>query len=171
MNKNLKYGLPIQTIANDIMHTSIWVVFTVLFFSVAVSRIILVTKVEGHSMEPTLHDGQYIVACRLADIQRGDVVLYDPLGTQFEKINGISDYIVKRVIATSGDSVKIWAGDVYVNDSFLCEKYCIGLSGYMPEITVPEGQVFLMGDNREHSTDSRAVGTVRTQNIVGKVAI
>ena len=74
-----------------------------------------------------------------------------------------------------GDSVEIKNGDVYINGELLQEEYVAeqGLSGEMEAVTVPEGRLFVMGDNRRVSQDSRspAVGTIEMESIVGKVVI
>jgi len=130
-----------------------------------------VVVVDGHSMEPTLHEhDRLLVQSTFYEPQRGDVVVVD----------GYINYgkpLVKRVIAVGGDTVDIDAeqGIVYVNGEALDEPYTAeptyteGNIGF--PLTVPEGQLFLMGDNRQHSTDSRfvSVGLIDERDILGKV--
>ena len=130
-----------------------------------------VVVVDGHSMEPTLHEqDRLLVQSTFYKPQRGDVVVVD----------GYINYckpLVKRVIALGGDTVDIDAekGIVYVNGEALDEPYTAeptyteGNIGF--PLTVPEGQLFLMGDNRQHSTDSRlvSVGLIDERDILGKV--
>lgn len=139
----------------------------VLFFTFC-ARIVIV---RGHSMEPTLHEGdRLLVQSTFYDLKLGDIVVVD----------GYINYgkpLVKRVIAVGGDTVDIDAdaGVVYVNGQALEEPYTAELTyteGNMEyPLTVPEGQLFLMGDNRQHSEDSRfsSIGTVDERDILGKM--
>ena len=131
-------------------------------------RIIVVS---GISMEPTLESGDRVVVQGiLYEPQRGDVVVVD---SYIE----YGDPLVKRIIALGGDTVDIdfETGEVYVNGEVLYEP-CISAPTQQSfdiefPLTVPEGQVFLMGDNRPHSTDSRSsqVGLIDERSILGKV--
>lgn len=123
-------------------------------------------RVDGSSMEPTFHDGDYVVVNRLAyklgDMQRGDVVVF-PFPNQPDV-----DYI-KRVIGLPGDRVAVYNGTVYVNGSPISEDYLLEPSnGNYAERVVPEGSVFVMGDNRNHSDDSRTWGFLVIDDIIGK---
>ena len=83
--------------------------------------------------------------------------------------------MAKRVIGTAGDRVMITEGQVYVNNEKLDEAYVFtqGISGDMDEMQVPEGKVFVLGDNRAASTDSRheSVGMVDEEDLLGKVIL
>jgi signal peptidase I len=127
-------------------------------------------RVEGTSMQPELRDQDRLFinkfAYRFENISRGDVVVFhyprDP-----EK-----SYI-KRVIALPGDSLRIDDGRVYVNgqridESYVPLRYRDGRS--MPEIVIPQGDYFVMGDHRSISSDSRDFGPVDRQLIYGKAA-
>ena len=127
--------------------------------------------VDGHSMDPTLNDQDmlYLSSFRY-EPQQGDIVV---LQKNFE---GINKPIVKRVIATAGQTVDIDfnLGQVYVDGELLDEDYINDYTyreeGTVFPLTVPEGEVFLMGDNRNHSNDSRdsSLGTVDTRLLIGK---
>lgn len=131
-----------------------------------------IIDVSGHSMEPTLHDAdKMLVSGLFYKPKKGDIVIfkkdeYDP-----------NKALVKRVIATEKDTVNIdfENGIVYVNGEALEEDYINEITkmkeGFIGPQTVPEGCVFLMGDNRNHSTDSRtaSIGMVDTRLIIGKV--
>ena len=128
--------------------------------------------VDGHSMVPTLQDGdRLLVLNSLWDdgYQYGDIVV-------LRKDTFMEEHIVKRVIATEGQTVDIdfAAGDVYVDGELLEEDY-INEPTYVEEgtefpLTVPEGSIFVMGDNRNHSSDSRSsdLGTVDTRYVIGR---
>lgn len=135
---------------------------------VFVARVI---DVVGYSMVPTLDDGDKIIITRWAgDYEQGDIVV-------LRKETLREEPIVKRVIAVEGQTVDIdfTLGIVYVDGVALDEPYVNELTytqeGFEGPITVPEGCVFVMGDNRNNSTDSRdaRVGCVDTRYIMGKV--
>lgn len=83
--------------------------------------------------------------------------------------------LIKRIIALPGETIEIKGGEVYIDGAQLREDYLPGeaISGEMDAVTVPEGQLFVMGDNREYSEDSRSprVGTIEQSTIVGKVIV
>ena len=127
-----------------------------------------VLRVVGTSMEPTLNNEQIVVAFKMADLKQGDVVA-------FYYNNKI---LIKRVIALPGDFVTVDNdGNVYVNDEMLDEPYITEKSYGECDITypyqVPENKIFVMGDNRETSIDSRSceIGCVPEELIVGKIII
>ena len=130
-------------------------------------------NVQGYSMEPTLYENQKIVITRLAgDYHRGDIVVLTKLAFDDESI-------VKRVIATAGETVNIDfdEGIVYVDGEALDEPYTASLTtkalDFSGPVTVPEGCVFCLGDNRNHSTDSRrkTIGMIDKRCILGKVIL
>jgi signal peptidase I len=123
-------------------------------------------RVDGNSMEPNFHNGDYVVVNRLAfragEITRGDVVVFP-----YPK-NPEVDYI-KRVIGLPGDRVAIYNGSVYVNGSTIEEPYLLEAPyGNYAEHIVPEGEVFVLGDNRNNSEDSRSWGFLDIDQIIGK---
>ena len=123
-------------------------------------------RVDGPSMEPSFfHNNRVIVSkisYMLGDIQRGDVIVFPA------PPNPNEDYI-KRVIGLPGDEVMVMNGTVYVNGETLTEPYISAppISNMHPT-TVPEGQVFVMGDNRNVSSDSRSWGPLQIDDIIGK---
>ncbi len=123
--------------------------------------------VKGKSMEPTLHSNQITLVSRLeyqfSDIEHGDIII-----TRFPSKN-YPDVYVKRVIALSLETIEIKDGIVYVNGNEISEDYISAPCPVdMAPITVPEGCVFVMGDNRPDSADSRIVGPVPKDKIIGK---
>lgn len=133
------------------------------------------TIVREHSMENTLHDGDYLFVSRQEyklfgkEPQYGDVVVFE---SNFISNTGANKLLIKRVIGVPGDTVEIHDGTVYVNGEALIENYT--KDGYtdsdMSSVTVPEGSLFCMGDNRQNSTDSRdmRVGFVSMDDVMGK---
>lgn len=129
-----------------------------------------VSQVTDGSMMPGFEQGQRVLACRSFDVERGDVVLFD---NQVYAATGEGRQMMKRVAALGGDRVLITGGRVYVNNKALAEPYVFtqDISGEMEEIQIPDGYVFVLGDNRAASTDSRseAVGLIRQDDLRGKV--
>lgn len=125
-----------------------------------------VLQITGASMSPTLVDGQFVVAVKESEFQPGDI-------TAFYYNNKI---LIKRVIASAGDWVNISeSGDVYVNGVLLEEPYIkeksLGECNIELPYQVPDGKVFVMGDDRAVSLDSRttAVGPVSKEQVLGRV--
>lgn len=130
-----------------------------------------VARVDGLSMEPTLEDHDRLIVSKivyqLGDPRPGDIVmLYYPPNP--EKM------FVKRVIAQEGDTVRILEGRIYVNDNPVADSYVTdewrSHDDYGPEV-IQEGYYFVMGDNRNNSSDSRSWGPVPKKYIVGKVKL
>ena len=147
------------------------VLAVVLVFTFAVRLI----GVDGHSMVPTLQDGDRMLVLNSMlynDYRYGDVVV-------LRKESFLAEPIVKRVIATAGQTVDIdfGAGIVYVDGEALEEDYIneptFTEEGMQFPLTVPEGSIFVMGDNRNHSDDSRnsRLGTVDTRYVIGKAVL
>lgn len=129
--------------------------------------------VVGGSMNPTLWNGDRIIlSAFINEPEYGDIVVT----CQPDKSPDIEDVLVKRVIATGGQTVDIdfTTGTVFVDDVALDEPYVaaptIEREDFYEPVTVPEGYVFVMGDNRNHSTDSRdrRIGLIREEYILGK---
>lgn len=142
---------------------AVCIVFNVLFHPI---------YVDGASMQPTLESGEWIAAYRLGTPKRGDVVL-----TNMRNAHGTR--LVKRLIAFGGETVDIdyKTGTVYVNgaaleEPYLADKTCAGGDAVFP-LTVPDGCVFLLGDNRTNSVDSRytQIGCIPTDDLIGPVVI
>lgn len=127
--------------------------------------------VEGSSMVPTLHDGDMLIvdkiSYRFTAPKRGDIVIFKYPGDMRENF-------VKRIIAVGGDEIEIKNGEVYVNGQRLVEDYIEAKTqtGFNDSI-VPPGTIFVLGDNRNGSKDSRdpQVGFVPVDNIVGRAVL
>ena len=127
-------------------------------------------QVSGLSMEPRIHPGEYVLintfAYRVGPIARGEIVAFrhDAVGQ--------SQHYIKRVIGTPGDRVMIDRGTVRVNDTPLVEGYVAfrDRRSY-PEVTVPAGAVYVLGDNRANSDDSRDWGFVSQSDVIGRAVL
>ena len=137
------------------------VIILVLFFFAWPMRLM------GSSMEPTMGDGEIVLMNRFAAMQghyeKGDIVMFHYFDAEGDKT------VVKRIIAMEGDTIRILEDGVEVNGSLLEEPYVSGETTGLVDMTVPQGTVFLMGDNRETSFDSRNMGAIPCEDLKGKV--
>jgi len=153
---------------------SVWEFAKTLIIAFVLAQLIMVSvaqafQVEQYSMEPTLlpHDRVLVdkFLYRLRHLSRGDViVLRYPLNPQ-------RNYI-KRIVALPGDVVEVKAGTLYVNGRPVREPYLNGAAqGNFGPVTVPQDAVFVMGDNRNNSEDSRSFGALKKELIVGQAVL
>jgi signal peptidase I len=160
------YYFFVDTLQSILIAASIFLVIYMFFFRPF--------QVNGESMHPNFEDGEYVltnlITLRFHDPVQGDVIVFkappDP-----EK-----DFI-KRVIGVPGDSVMLKDGDVYVNAKLLDQSGFLSSDvktyggSFLKEgepITVPEGEFFVMGDNRPYSSDSREWGFVKREEVIGE---
>jgi signal peptidase I len=144
-----------------------------LVIAIIIMQFIKPTIVREHSMMNTLQPNDYIFLSKQAytfgEVKHGDIVVFH---SELEDKDGVKKNLIKRVIGLPGDSIAIHDGSVYRNGEALSEPYTREgyTDGFMEERTVPEGELFLMGDNRQQSTDSRSsdVGFVSEEMLVGK---
>lgn len=185
--------LRVRGVVRELLETALFILLV--FF--IVRGIVQNFKIEGSSMEPTLHTGQYILVNKLVyfhfDLnaplrlmpgqeelprriiypfhqpRRGDIVV-------FEYPRDVSKDYIKRVIGLPGDQVEVRDGQVYVNGQQLDQPYLEGAATYCVAgfacqggpITVPDGEIFVMGDNRANSSDSREWGPLPLDRVVGQ---
>ena len=125
-------------------------------------------RVDGFSMLPTLNNGEYVLVNRLAyrfgQPARGDIIVF-----RFP-VNPKED-LIKRVIGLPGEEVVITDGQVYVNGTALEEPYIAASPRYTSQWSVPEGYLFVLGDNRNDSSDSHSWGLLPINNVVGKAVL
>jgi len=148
----------------DILETLLLSV--VLFFLInAVSARI---RIDGSSMEPNLHHGEFVIVSkinyRFGEPERGDVVVFD-----FPR--NITQEYIKRVIGLPGEHIMVEDGNVYVNEIILSEPYLIMEPRYEGEWVVPEDTLFVLGDNRNNSSDSHTWGMVPMNNVIGEALV
>jgi len=156
----------------DILET---IVFIGSLFIVVYLFILQPNQIKGASMEPSFYTGEYILTSKITykfrPPQKGDVVVFrSPKNPDIEYI--------KRIIGLPGDTVVIREdGGVYVNGALVTENYIAaktnlwegGFSKAEVPLTVPQNELFVMGDNRPRSSDSREFGTVPIDSIIGQV--
>lgn len=126
-------------------------------------------RVESISMQPTLYEGDFVIVNKLAyqlgQPERGDVIVF-----RFPPDPSRIPYI-KRVIGLPGDRVQVSRGKVSINGAPTTEAYIKAPPSYNGEWTVPEGQLFVLGDNRNNSSDSHLWGMVPLGNVIGKAEV
>lgn len=126
-------------------------------------------RVESISMQPTLYAGDFIIvnklAYRLGEPGRGDIIIFhyppDPNREPY----------IKRVIGLPGDTIRVSSGDVFVGDVLLDEPYISDSPDYDGTWEVPGDSLFVLGDNRNSSSDSHSWGMVPLDNVIGKAEI
>ncbi len=125
-------------------------------------------RIESHSMEPNFYEGQFVLVSKLAyklgTPHRGEVVV-------FHNPNNTDEDYIKRIIGLPGDQVEVVGDAIYINGQLLPQPYEHNLnlegSNYGP-IVVPDNSIFVMGDNRPRSSDSRAIGPIDERLVVGR---
>lgn len=140
----------------------------VLATAIGVRAVVAVpVSVEGHSMEPTVHQGDVALVSRLTDVEdglrRGDLIVFrDPTGT----------LSLKRVVGVAGDLVRIRHAVLEIDERPVVEPYLDQTHvspTYFGPVTVPARSVFVLGDNRVSSIDSRDYGAVDAHRVLGRV--
>jgi signal peptidase I len=148
----------------DILETLVLAV--VLYFGI--NAISARVRVDGFSMRPTLQDGEYILINKLAykfsEPVRGDIVVF-----KFP-VNPEED-LIKRIIGIPGDTINIQDGVLNVNGVVVDEPYINAPPAYNGTWQVPEGQLFVLGDNRNDSRDSHQWGLLPIENVIGRAVL
>jgi len=148
----------------ELMQTLLMAVILYFLIDTVVARV----RVENISMLPTLREGEFLLvnkmAYRFGEVEHGDIVVFhNPSNPQ-------EDYI-KRVVGVPGDMVEVHDYQVFLNGNPVEEEYISEPPSYVGEWVVPEGQVFVLGDNRNRSDDSHKWGFVPVENLVGKALL
>ena len=151
------------------------VVLVVLAFALAMTTktyVVEAYEIKGRSMVPTFEDGQRVVVFKLFSgietLERGDIVIFS---SQDEP----GKDLIKRVIAFPGERIRIRKGKVRINGKLLTESYlenkAYGLYDAEIDEIVSEGEIYVLGDNRDDSHDSRRFGSVSGESLKGKVVV
>ncbi len=146
----------------EIIQTLIMAVVLYFLIDTVVGRV----RVENISMQPTLHEGEFILvnklAYRLGDFDRGDIIVFHH--------DAMEDYI-KRVVGLPGDQIEVRDEHVFINGQMMDEHYIAAPPQYTGAWEVPEDHVFVLGDNRNQSSDSHNWGYVPVGTVVGRALI
>lgn len=146
-----------------------WIKTAVFFLVLILINLFVVniTFISGESMLPTLKDKQIALVLKMgSSYECSDIVVTT-------RNNALHSHLIKRVIATEGQHLVIQDRDVYVDGVRLNEPYVAKNVSYANEIDtiIPPGMLFLMGDNRLHSVDSRKIGVIPSDEVIGKVIL
>jgi signal peptidase I len=152
----------LKSLIRDLLETVLLalIIFAVVRFFVQNFRI------EGHSMAPTLNDGQFLIvdkiSYRFSRVERGDIIV-------FHAPRGPNKDFIKRVVGLPGEKIQIDRGLVLINDQPLSEPYISypGVASWGPRI-LEQKELFVLGDNRPSSNDSRQWGPLPREDVVGK---
>lgn len=163
-----------RSILGELLSWLIYIVIVVILSLGIITFIGQRTKVSGHSMETTLSDGDNLIvdkiSYRFRDPERFEIIVFP---FQYEE----HTYYIKRIIGIPGETVQVIDGYVYINGEVLDENYGLEVMddpGIAAEpITLGEDEYFVLGDNRNHSSDSRdpSVGVLHRDDIMGRAWI
>ena len=157
-------GRGIVRFVRELLETILPALLIALLINVFVGQ---ATRVEGQSMEPNLHSEQRLVVEKLSyrfhGPQRFDIVV-------LKMPNQGEELLIKRVIGLPGETVEIRDGQVYVDGNLLAEPFTDQSThpGRNSKVTVPPLHIYVMGDNRDRSNDSRSFGPVPIDNLIGR---
>ena len=139
-----------------------------LILFVVINSVSARVRVDGYSMLPTLHDGEFVLvnklAYRMGNPSRGDIIV-------FRSTTEANLDLIKRIIGVPGDRIVVAGGHVSVNGQPLDETYINASPNYSGEWRVPDGKLFVLGDNRNDSSDSHMWGYLPEPNIIGKALL
>lgn len=180
-----------KDLLKEIRSLGLTIIASIILVSIINTKVFAMAKVQQSSMENTLYSGEKLFVDKLSYSftypKRGDIIIFlkdEEKGNFIEEsysyikgivsLNNITDTrirYVKRVIGIPGDEINIESGNVYLNGEKLNEYYIKGET-YDREISFPltvgEGELFVLGDNREGSRDSRDFGTIKIEQVEGR---
>jgi signal peptidase I len=175
-NKHELEQTPSSVVESEPQPSMTWMMLRELIETIVLSLVIFLLirqvvqnyRIESHSMQPNFYEGEFILvnklAYRLGSPERGDVLV-------FHNPNNVEEDYIKRIIGLPGDTVEIHEGVVFINGQALVEEYPINeiprSQNYGPVMIEPD-HLFVMGDNRPQSQDSRVFGQLSEELIVGK---
>ena len=147
----------------DDKKTKVWykelIPYIIIIIVVLLVRTFIFTPavVDGPSMEPTLYNNQWLLVYKFTKIDRRDVIVFKHEGR----------YLVKRVIGLPGDTIKCEDGKIFINDEELKDKYAVEDNTCVFESVLNDNEYFVLGDNRVVSMDSRIIGPIKKDQIIG----
>ena len=154
------YKQPTELMVREIIETLLLTFFIFWLVHSLIGRY----RIDGSSMNPTLLDGEYLiinnVTYLLDDPQQGDIVVFRHPRNELN--------LIKRVVGVPGDHIEINNGTVWVNGVVQEEPFIADSPNYAGSWDVPEGQLFVLGDNRNNSSDSHSWGFFPEENLLGK---
>ncbi|MDX1417409.1 MAG: signal peptidase I [Candidatus Promineifilaceae bacterium] len=154
------YRQPTELVVREIVETLLLTFFIFWLVHSLVGRY----RIDGSSMSPTLLDGEYLiinnVSYMLDDPAKGDIVVFRHPRNELN--------LIKRVVGVPGDHIEISNGTVWVNGEVQDEPFIAESTNYNGSWDVPEGQIFVLGDNRNNSSDSHSWGFLPEENLLGK---
>ena len=158
--KQSEYRQPPEVFIREIVETLLLTFFIFWLVHSLIGRY----RIDGSSMNPTLLDGEYLVINNLSYLldepEVGDIIVFRHPRNELN--------LIKRVIGLPGDNVKIDNGTVWVNGEALDEPYIAASPNYSGEWDVPPDTIFVLGDNRNNSSDSHSWGFLPEENLLGK---
>lgn len=130
-----------------------------------ITQFVVIAKIDGSSMEPTLHDGDHVITAKhFTSIDEGDIIGFDFIDT-----DGSESYHVKRIVGMPGDTVEVVNNQVLVNDEVVIED---GIQQYSDTVyDLGDDEYFVVGDNYEVSYDSRMHGPIKGEDILGEIVV
>jgi len=149
-------------------------VLTLVIFLVIQNFVAQPYRVQQQSMERTLEPDQYVLVDKLSPrfdtYKRGDIVVFNPPA---DLAQGDGTPFIKRVIGVGGDTIqvrdnRIWVNDVALDEPYIYDRQDTLVTGSQSEWVIPEGDLFVMGDHRANSADSRVFGPIETRNVIGR---
>jgi len=154
--------------AGSLLREFIETVVLALILFLVIRQVVQNYRIESHSMEPNFYEGQFVLvnklAYKLGTPHRGDVLV-------FHNPNNVKEDYIKRIIGLPGDQVEVTGDTIFINGEELPQPFVHNLNTanehYGP-IVVPDNSLFVMGDNRPRSSDSRAIGPIDENLVVGR---
>jgi len=157
------YQQPTELVVREIIETLLLTFFIFWLVNSMIGRY----RIDGSSMNPTLVDGEYLIINNLSyyldEPQRGDIIVFQHPNNDLN--------LIKRVIGLPGDTVTVSQGQVSVNGVVLSEPYIQAAPNYDGNWQVPADQYFVLGDNRNNSSDSHQWSYLPAGNIIGKAEV